>query len=72
MPIWLRKYIASEISEFYQKEAEEIKKAKSDKNTKNFNMGDTNKRNIPDFLKKSPKRQPSPSYSTKLSKNPRK
>ena len=69
MPIWLRKYIASEISEHYRKEAEEIKKAKSDSNTKKFNMGDTNKRNVPDFLKNSPKPKSQPSYSTKFSKN---
>ena len=72
MPIWLRNYIASSISEHYKKEAEEIKKARSDNNTKKFNMGDTNKRNIPDFLKNPPKTSSKPSYSTKFSKNTKK
>ena len=70
MPIWLRKFIFSQINDFYKKEADQMKKAtsKSNPNTQNFNMGETNKSKIPNFVKNSPK--PKSNYTANISKKP--
>ena len=54
MPIWLRKFTFQSIQSFYKKEQEEINKMQNQSNSKgttSINMSETNKINIPDFIK---------------------
>ena len=66
MPIWLRKFTFQSIQSFYKKEQEEINKMQNQSNSKgttSINMSETNKNNIPDFIKNNP------TYSSTISKN---
>ena len=68
MPIWLRKFIFQSIQSFYTKEKEEIDKINNQsksKGTTNIDISETNKINIPDFIKSNP------TYSSTVSKKPR-
>ena len=66
MPILLRKFTFQSIQSFYKKEQEEINKMQNQSNSKgttSINMSETNKINIPDFIKNNP------TYSSTISKN---
>lgn len=57
MPIWLRKFTFNQLQTHFNKQNEEIKKAQSknkSKDTTNIDMANTNKVNVPDFVKKRP------------------
>jgi hypothetical protein len=57
MPIWLRKFTFNQLQTHFDKQNEEIKKAQSkikSKDTTNIDMANTNKVNVPDFVKKRP------------------
>lgn len=57
MPIWLRKFTYNQLQAHYDKQNEDIKRAQSkgkNKDTTNIDMANTNKVNVPDFVKKRP------------------
>ena len=57
MPIWLRKFTFNQLQTHFDKQNEEINKAQSknkSKDTTNIDMANTNKVNVPDFVKKRP------------------
>lgn len=65
MPIWLRNFTFSEIKKHYDNESEQLKKSSKPNNgSTSIDMTDTNKINIPDFMRKNPA-----AYSTNYSKN---
>ncbi len=62
MPIWLRNFTYHQISDFKQKEQQEINKSLKGNNSTSTNIGDTN---IPPHIKQALTK---PSYKTKTSK----
>jgi hypothetical protein len=65
MPIWLRKFTFSEISEFYKAENESYKKSTNSKTSSL--MDSSGKVNSPEFIKNSQKSN-QPNYVTRASK----
>lgn len=61
LPIWLRKFITSEIQEHYKKEKESIEKAKKGKGEKTLISSD-GKINTPEFIKASKEYKGKTSY----------
>ena len=57
MPIWLRNFTYNQLKAHYDNQNEQIKKSQSNsksKDTTKIDMANTNKVNVPDFVKKRP------------------